>query len=111
LLRFLKLKVIVNGKIIYPVEKKKPVIVPLVNSNAIIVVTDGFHITYPFEVAISSAIEDEQLIMGFLLLVLFYSAGLSSDLLVLKVLSFVPIIIFLYLYYIKRKGFIKVWML
>lgn len=120
LLRFLKLKVIVNGRIIYPLEKEKPVVVPLVANRALLVVTDGFHYTYPMEVnwqnklvqhiKIACAIDDEQLFLGFLLLLLFYVAGLTSNILFLKVLSFAPIVVFIYLYYLKRKDFIKVWM-
>ena len=121
MLRFLKLKVIINGKIIYPVDIKKPVITPLVTNRAQIVVTDGFHMTSPLDVTwqhspvqqlnITCIIEDEQLIMGFLLQILFYAAGLSSDILLLKVMSFAPVLLFLYLYYIKRREFIRVWML
>lgn len=108
----------VNGKIIYPLKPRRPVIVPLQVNRAQIVVTDGFHITQPFEVAwqnhpiqhlmVACAIDDEQLIMGFILLLLFYAAGLTSDILFLKVLSFIPLLIFLFIYYIKREAFIKI---
>ena len=110
-----------NDKIIYPLEKQKSVIVTLVSNKANIVVTDGFHFTYPYIVEwytkpiqhlkISCTIEDEQLIIGLVLILLFYSAALTSDIFVLKILSFVPILQFLNLFYIRRKVFLKQWLI
>lgn len=117
MLRFLKIRVIVNGKIIYPLEKNKPVVVPLSANHPQIVVTDGFHITGPVQINykqpsiqhlnVGCAIEDEQLVFGLLLLIIFYAAGLTSDLLILKMMSFIPVLFFLYYYYGKRKAFLN----
>ena len=116
-MRFLKIKVIINGKIIYPLEKGKPVVVPLSANYPQVVVTDGFHFTGPVQITYKKAnvfylkvgcvIEDDQLIFGLILLGIFYAAGLTSDLLVLKLMSFLPVVMFLYFYYGKRKAFLN----
>jgi hypothetical protein len=117
LLRFLKIRVIVDGMVIYPLERGKPIIVSLKAARPRIVVTDGYHYTKPLELALQNlhvhyykvvcTIEDDQLIFGVILLALFYFAGLTSDLLFLKVLSFVPILYFLLIYYRDRASFLQ----
>lgn len=109
---------VVNGSVIYQLEKGKPIVVPLSVNNSKIVVTDGFHITKPLEVVyhhinvyyfkVACAIEDDQLIIGLILLALLYTAGLTSDLLVLKLMSFLPLLYFMFLYYINRKAFLLI---
>jgi hypothetical protein len=44
LLSFLKIKAVVNGKIIYPLPDSKPVVIPVQENNPRIVVTDGIYI-------------------------------------------------------------------
>ena len=83
-----------------------------------IVVTDGYHITKPMEVAYSQkrtyyfkvgcAIEDDQLLVGLIIMVLLYAMGATSGILFLQILSLIPIFYFLFLYYIKRKEFIQI---
>jgi hypothetical protein len=117
LLRFLKISIIVDGMTIYPLEPGKPILVPLKAPRPRIVVTDGYHYTKPQELALQHiyiyyfkvvcAIEDDQLIVGFVLLALFYTAGLTSDLLLLKALSFLPLLYFLYVYYKNRASFLQ----
>ena len=117
LLRFLKIRVIVDGMVIYPLERGKPIVVSLKAARPRIVVTDGYHYTKPLELALQNlhvhyykvvcTIEDDQLIFGVILLVLFYFAGLTSDLLFLKILSFMPIVYFLLIYYRDRASFLQ----
>jgi len=117
LLRFLKIRIIVDGMFIYSLEPGKPVEVPLKAARPRIVITDGYHYTKPQELALQHiyiyyykvvcAIEDDQLIFGFILLVLFYTAGLTSDLLLLKIMSFVPLLYFLYIFYKNRNTFLQ----
>ena len=117
LLRFVKVRIIVDGMFIYPLERNKPVVVSLKASRPRIVITDGYHYTKPLELALQNlhihyykvvcAIEDDQLIFGIILLVLFYTAGLTSDLLLLKILSFVPLVYFLVIYYRNRNSFLQ----
>jgi hypothetical protein len=118
LLRFVKIRVIVDGMSIYPLERNKPIVVSLKSSRPRIVVTDGYHYTKPEDIIfqhihtqylrVACAIEDDQLIFGFILLLLFYTAGLTSDLLLLKIMSFLPIFYFLYIYYQNRSSFLLV---
>ena len=117
LLRFLKIRVIVDGMVIYPLERGKPVVVSLKAARPRIVVTDGYHYSKPLELALQNlhvhyykvvcTIEDDQLIFGAILLALFYFAGLTSGLLFLQALSFVPIMYFLLIYYRDRASFLQ----
>ena len=102
---------------IYPIERGKPIVVTFKAARPRIVVTDGYHYTKPLELALQNlhihyykvvcSIEDDQLIFGIILLVLFYTAGLTSDLLFLKILSFTPLIYFLLIYYQNRHSFLQ----
>lgn len=112
------MRVVVNGHAIYQLDKEKSVVIPLESNRPQLVVTDGFHYTQSLEVAcnrittyylkVVCAIDDNLIAVGLLLLGLFYIVGLVSGILLLQVLSFLPIIYFLYYYYINRKEFIKV---
>ena len=118
LINFLNIRVIVNGNDIYTLIPQKPVLIPLAANNAKLVATDGFHYTkalelaFPFpktyHVKVECAIDNNLLITGVVLLVILAFVGLVSDVVFLRLLSFVPILYFLFLYYINRKEFIKV---
>lgn len=83
-----------------------------------IVVTDGYHITNPLNVTYSRSharyftvvcvIEDAQLIIGFVATLVLYAMGFTSGIVFLQLLSMVPILYFLFLYYIRRKEFIRI---
>lgn len=117
LLRFLKLKVVVNDNYIYSLVKNQPVVIDMPTNPSRIVVTDGFHITNPIYMAHSPlstkiyqavcVIEDDQLLVGFIITILIYFMGSTSGSVLLQLLSVGPIIYFLFLYYIKRKEFIQ----
>ena len=118
LINFLNIRVIVNGNDIYTLVPQKPVLVSLDKNNAKLVATDGFHytktldLTFPFpqtyQVKVECAIDNNLLITGVVLLVIFALVGLVSDLVFLRVLSFVPILYFLFLYYINRREFLQI---
>ena len=117
LLRFLKLRVVVNGHVIYSLVKNTPIVIDMPTNPSRIVVTDGFHITPPVELTLSPkhthfynivcAIEDDQLLVGFIIIVLLYSMGATSGMVLLQLLSIGPVVYFLFLYYINRKEFIQ----
>jgi hypothetical protein len=117
LINFLNIRVIVNGKDIYTLPPNKPVLISLQDKNAKLVATDGFHITKPLELSyhrphtyhlkVVCAIDDDLLLVGVVLLILFSAVGLVSDISFLMYLSFIPIFYFLFIYYIKRKEFIR----
>jgi len=118
LLRLLKLRVVVNGHSIYTLVRNKPVVIDMPTNPTKLVVTDGFHITNPLNVTyaknharyftIVCIIEDVQLIVGFILTLVLYAMGLTSGIIFLRLLSVLPIFYFLFLYYIKRKEFIRI---
>jgi hypothetical protein len=117
LLSFLKIRAIVNGREIYPLLNTKPVVIPVMENNPRIVVTDGYHITRPIKVVykdlhtycfkVSCAISDRQLLFGFIVLAGLYLSGFYTGILALKVFSFLPAIYLMLFYYLNRKEFIR----
>ena len=118
LLSILPVRVIVDNKEIYPLTGDKPVIIEVKDKHPRIVVTDGFHFTKPIELdykvpsyyhfKVVCSIDDIQLMGNVFGLVLFYLVGFYTGNLVLKLLSFLPIFILLFAYYIDRKAFLQV---
>lgn len=118
LLNFFNVRVVVNGNQIYQLDKERSVVIPVETNHPQLVVTDGFHYTRSVEVACSRlttyylkvvcAIDDNLIAVGLLLLGLFYFVGLVSGIVLLQIFSFLPIVYFLYYYYINRKEFIQV---
>ena len=118
MLSFLKITVVVDNKEIYPLLNDQPVVISVNDDHPKIVITDGFHFTKPLELAycepsyynfeIVCAIDDLQLLGGFFLLIFFYLFGFLTGFFLLKLVSFAPIIYFLFLYYINRKKFIRI---
>ena len=118
LLNFFNVRVIVNNKDIYPLLNDKPIVIPVELNSPSIVATDGFHYTKPLKLTykepsfyrfkVTCAIDNLQLLGGSFLLILFYLLGFATGFLLLKMLSFIPIVWFLVLYYLKRKEFIKI---
>lgn len=87
-------------------------------NNPKVVITDGYHFTEPVELIyhhlntyyfkVVCVIDDLQLLSGSFLLIVLYLLGFYSDVFILKVISFFPIIYFLFFYYINRKQFIQI---
>src|SRR5690606_39591916 len=67
---------------------------------------DALPISYYFKVV--CIIDDMQLLAGSLLLVVLYLLGFFTGVFILKLISFLPILYFLFLYYINRKDFIQI---
>lgn len=115
---YLNIRVIVNGKNIYTLPKNKPIVINIAENHPKLVATDGFHITKPLELVyhkantyhlkVECAIDNNLLVTGIVLLLIFSLVGLISDILLLRFLSFVPIFYFLFFYYINRKDFIRI---
>jgi hypothetical protein len=108
---------VVNGHYIYSLVKNRPVVIEMPTNPARLVVTDGFHITKPIELTYSTkhtrffkivcVIEDDQLLVGFIIIALLYAMGATSGMVLLQLLSMLPVFYFLFLYYINRKEFIQ----
>jgi hypothetical protein len=117
LLRFLKLRVVVNGKVIYDVKKNSPVVIDIPTNPSRLVLTDGFHISPPIDLNIANrpatvyhvgcVIEDDLLLVGLLIMFIVYAMGATSDMFILQLISIAPVVYFLFLYYIKRREFIQ----
>jgi hypothetical protein len=114
----MKLRVVIDGKDIYPLLNDQPVVIAVNENHSQLVVTDGYHYTKPIELLYSKpsyyklkiecAINDLQLLGMAFLIVFFYLTGFYSGWLLLKVFSFLPILWFLLTYYFKRKKFIRI---
>ena len=118
LLNFLRIRAVVNGKEIYPLSNKKPVMITVMQNNPKVVITDGYHITKPVELVyhhlntyyfkVICVIDNMQLLAGSFLLIVLYLIGIYSGLLIIKLSSFLPILYFLFYYYINRKDFLQI---
>ena len=117
LLSFLKIRAVVNGKEIYPLNNTKPVVIPVHENNPKLVVTDGYHFTKPLRLVynelpiycfkVGCAISDKQLLAGFIVWAGLYLSGFLTGMLVFKVFSFLQIIYLLFFYYLNRDEFIR----
>ena len=118
MLGFLNIRVIVNNKKIYPLLTTDPVIILVDKDHLNIVITDGFHFTKPLELVydqpgyfnfeVTCVLDDLHLLGGSFLLLVLYLLGFFTGLFILKLLSFLPVIWFLYFYYINRKNFLQI---
>lgn len=118
MLSFLSIRAIVNGTDIYPLSDSRPVVITVDANNPKVVITDGFHFTKPVELVfhhlntyyfkVVCVIDDMQLLAGSILLVVLYLLGFFTGVFILKLISFFPILYFLFLYYINRKDFIQI---
>lgn len=117
-MNYLNIRVIVNGTLIYTLPKNNPVLITVQQPNISVVATDGFHITRPLAIAyhqsntyhftIACAIDNDLFITGAVLLVLLFAVGVFSEILIFRLLSVVPILYFLFHYYINRKDFLQI---
>lgn len=111
------MRVIANGNQIYQLDKGRSVVIPVQANYPSLVVTDGYHFTKPVRLnynkvnvqylTVACVIDDDRLIAGLILTALFYGVGLTSGILLVQVLSFLPILYFLYLFYVNRRQFLK----
>ena len=93
-------------------------IITVKENNPKVVITDGFHFTQPRELVydklniycfkVVCVIDDLQLLVGGVLLCGLYLAGFFSGIFALKLLSFLPILYFLFFYYFNRREFIRI---
>jgi len=119
LLSFLKIRVVIDKKQIWPLADCNPVVITLAENDLQLLATDGFHFSRPltlhypkegtyFRLKIVCAIDDRSLLTGALILVVSYLLGFYTGFLLLKIISFLPLIYFLLYYYVNRRDFIQV---
>ena len=118
LLRFLRIRVIVNGRDIYPLKADEPVQIQVNENNPTLVISDGYHFTPPLELVyhhlhtyyfkVVCVIGDVQLLAAFLLVTVLFLTGFYTGFFVVQLLSFAPILYFLFFYYINRREFLQI---
>lgn len=118
LLSFLRIRAIINGAHIYPLLPGQQVWIRVEANRPRVVISDGYHFTQPMELVyhhlhtyyfkVICVIGDMQLLAGALLMAVLYLAGFYSGIFIVKLLSFAPIVYFLFFYYINRKEFLQI---
>jgi hypothetical protein len=117
LLSFLKVQIVVDNKDIYPLLNDQPVIIEVHDDKTKIVISDGFHFTKSIELNYSqpgfyhfrivSPVNDLQLLGGAFVMIFFYLMGFLTGLLFIKLISFIPILLLICIYYLNRRSFIQ----
>jgi hypothetical protein len=110
-------KAIVQDHQIYSVEEGKDTIITLSQNHAKLVISDGYHITKPLELVyhhihtyyfhVDCILSNTQLFYGGFLMAVSGLLGLFTGSLFFQLLSFVPLLYLLYIYYINRSDFIQ----
>ena len=118
MLGILNVRAIVNNNDIYPLTSTDPVVIEVNNDHPMLVVTDGFHFTKPIELVykepsyyhfkVVCAIDDFQLLANFIILAFLYLLGFISGVFIIKLLSFLPIVYLLFVYYVDRDSFLQI---
>ncbi|HEX2533094.1 MAG TPA: hypothetical protein VHK69_05135 [Chitinophagaceae bacterium] len=118
MLRLLKVRLIVDGKAIYMLPRKRPIVIDLDGHQSRLVVTNGFHCTQELQLPeypaasgyflVTCTLSNNLLAACGLLLGVFYLVGLLSDILLVRLLSFLPLLYFLYHFYLNRKCFLVI---
>lgn len=108
---------VVDGKNIYPLQHRQPVIIGVDSTHPQIVVTNGFHISPPleleydepsyYEFVVECRITDLQLAGGAFCMIFCYLLGFRTGFIFFKALSFLPIALLLFYYYWRRNNFIR----
>ena len=117
ILSFLNVRVVVNNRDIYPLPWNQPVVVALDEENPEVVLTDGFHYSRPrqlhfdgpgyFNFEVVTPLSDWRIFKGGVVLSLFYIWATLTGFLLLKIASFLPIIVLLIHYYLNRRNFLQ----
>jgi hypothetical protein len=118
ILNLFRIKVIINGKNIYSLTNDDKLVISVSENNPKIVVTDGYHYTKPLELVfhqvptyyfrVACILDNHQLAVGIAMIIICYLLGFATGFFVIKLLSFFPILYFLFFYYINRKDFLQI---
>jgi len=114
----LKLRVILDDKEIYELQSKETLVIEVKNKVALLQVTDGYHssrqvrLTFDkpsyYRLKVDCALEDAEIYFSVIFLVFFYLMAFLTGNMVLKLVSFSPLVYLLFRYYINRKEFLKI---
>jgi hypothetical protein len=116
LLKWLRITAVIDGQDIYQLDKKRSNLLEVHHNNPKLVISDGYHITKPLELVyhhlhtyyfkVECGINDYQLFYGVFIMAILFPIGYFTQLLAIQIASALPVLYFLYLYYINRKNFI-----
>ncbi|MES1226717.1 MAG: hypothetical protein ABUT20_65185 [Bacteroidota bacterium] len=106
---------IVDGKDIYELKKGMPLVIEVFAETCSIILTDGFHHSNSLIInfnnsavrrfKISSILDNQRIIFITAITIFFFILAFLNELFWLKIVSFLPLLLFLHLYYIKRNSF------
>lgn len=114
----LKLRVVVNESDIYELKEKQPLVITGKPPFTRMVVTNGFHSSRPVKInyregyrlyEVESAVDNVQLLTGLFMSMLFFFIYIFSGLRFFMLFANIPILIMLYLIYMKRHDFIRIY--
>lgn len=119
MLNLLDLRVIVNDTVIYYLKPGHPLLLRLAATQPLTMVfSNGFHITQRLHVpvlpgttarlVVGCLLDDHWVVALFLLTGLLFVAGVFSGFYIVQLVSFVPVLCGLYLFYGRRKAFLQV---
>ncbi len=111
----MKPRIIVDGKDIYLLEKTTPEIIEINKPVCVVSITDGFHYSKPFYISfekkdhyrlkVSSILDNQRLFFILIITGLLFLLAFLNELWWMKFISFIPVLLGLYLYYIRRSAF------
>jgi len=113
----LKLRIVVNDHDIYELREKIPVIICCAGDVMKLVVTNGFHYSRIVSVKckpgfhfyeVESFIDNIQLLTGLVMTFLFFGIYIFSGAILFMIFANVPLLMMLFIFYIRRKDFIQV---
>lgn len=115
ILHLRKVRIVVNGTDIYELERNKPSVIDIQGPLCSITITDGFHHSKIFPLSfektslhklkVSTILDNGRLVFILLLTFILFILAFLNEIWFVKLVSFVPVILFLFFYYIKRRSF------
>ena len=106
-----------NDHDIYEFREKRPVIISCAGNAMKLVVTNGFHYSRVVTVKckpgfhfyeVESFIDNIQLLTGLVMTFLFFGIYIFSGAILFMIFANVPLLMMLFIFYIRRKDFIQV---
>jgi hypothetical protein len=107
----------VNGKDIYELKEKQPLMIGNTLPVTRIIITNGFHHSREISISlkpgthffeIESRLDDIQLLTGLLLVLFSFVIFIVTGVRLFMVFANLPILIFIWFYYFSRKNFIQI---
>jgi len=117
MLRLSTVSIVLDGKDIYPLGNDQKLVIDIDHNNPVLVVTDGFHISRPLELVyhhlhtyyfrVECGVDDVQLACGFTISAMLLFLGFVTHWLVFPIVSSIPVIYVVAMYFLNRKDFLS----